>query len=313
MDGLFHAGEQQLHERLGLRELLAGQGARMIRDAMPEQHRDFFARLPTMWLGTLDAQGQPWATILSAAPGFAHSPDARQLRLDVLPAVDDPATEGLRPGADVALLGLEPHTRRRNRMNGTVQALDEGGFSVRVGQSFGNCPKYIQARLAEQVQREPGPVQALGASLSAEALALVRGADTLFIASSSSARPASTGPDGAGVDISHRGGRPGFLGVRREGRGDRLILPDYAGNRLFNTLGNLLVWPRAGLLFIDWTRGDLLQLAAEAEVQHEGPALADYAGAQRLLHLRLLGGWWRPAALPLRWSEAELAPQFQAA
>ena len=310
MDRLFHAGEQQMHERLGLRELLAGQGARMIRATMPDQHRDFFARLPTMWLGTLDAEGQPWATLLSAAPGFAHSPDAGQLHLDTRPAADDPAAEGLRPGAAVALLGLEPHTRRRNRMNGTVEALDEGGFSVRVGQSFGNCPKYIQARRAEGVRRDPGPVQALDAALTDEALALVRASDTLFIASSSSARPAGTGPDGAGVDISHRGGRPGFVAVRRETRGDRFILPDYAGNRLFNTLGNLLAWPRAGLLFIDWERGDLLQLAAEAEIQHDGPALAEFPGAQRLVHLRLLGGRWRPAALPLRWSEAEPAPQF---
>lgn len=310
MSARFHAGEQQMHERLGLGEALSELGGRMIRDAMPDQHRDFFAQLPTMWLGTLDAQGQPWATLLSGAPGFARSPDAQQLRLDARPRAEDPAAQGLHPGAAVALLGLEPHTRRRNRMNGTVQALDAAGFSVRVGQSFGNCPKYIQGRRAEHVRREPGPVQTLGPSLGAEALALVQAADTLFIASSSSARPAGTGLQGAGVDISHRGGRPGFVRVLREAGGDQLIVPDYAGNRFFNTLGNLLAWPRAGLLFVDWQHGHLLQLAAQAEIQHEGPELADFPGAQRLLKLRLLQGRWRPAALPLRWSAPELAPQF---
>ena len=54
----------------------------------------------------------------------------------------------------------------------------------------------------------------------------------------------------------------------------------------------------------------MVYLAAQAEIQHEGPELADFPGAQRLLKLRLLQGRWRPAALPLRWSAPELAPQF---
>ena len=59
-----------------------------------------------------------------------------------------------------------------------------------------------------------------------------------------------------GADISHRGGRPGFVRVD----GDVLTIPDFRGNRYFNTLGNLIAEPRASLLFVDFETGDLLQL-----------------------------------------------------
>ena len=52
---------------------------------------------------------------------------------------------------------------------------------------------------------------------------------------------------------SHRGGHTGFArSSQAPDGGDLLTLPDYVGNFMFNTLGNLLDWPQAGLLFIDW-------------------------------------------------------------
>ena len=310
-DSPFHAGEQALQQRLGVRERLEAVGRMVIRDHMPEQHRELFGRLPTLLLATQDAAGQPWATMLCGAPGFVQTPDAGSLEADTRPADDDPAAAGLRPGAAVGLLGLEPHTRRRNRMNGVVTAVG-AGFAVRVLQSFGNCPKYIQAREPQPVpDRVAGAAVAEGASLSPQALALVRGADTLFIASSSAAALPSGGPAPCeGADVSHRGGRPGFVAVRHGPQGDHLIVPDYVGNWMFNTLGNLLQWPQAGLLFLDWHSGDLLQLAATARIEHEGAALAAYPGARRLLHLDVLRGWWRPGAMPLSWKARAPAPEF---
>ena len=310
----FHAGEQALQERLGLRERMAAVGRVVIRDHMPEQHRELFQQLPTLWLGTLDAQGRPWATVLSGAPGFVHAPDETTLRVAAVLDGGDPALAGLFTGAPVGLLGLQPHTRRRNRMNGELVAVDAQGFTVRARQSFGNCPKYIQSREPERVtDRVPGPATGEGPQLSPHALALVRSSDTCFLASSSAAAPRHDGTPGAGVDLSHRGGRPGFVQVTRSPAGDRLVLPDYTGNAMFNTLGNLLVWPWAGLLFVDWTTGDLLQVSATARLVHEGPTLADHPGAQRLLELQVVGGVWRPAALPLVWSAPQPAPQSSAA
>lgn len=311
MNSPFHPGEQALHARLGLRERLEEAGRRMIRDQMPDQHRELFEKLPTLWLATQDDAGQPWASIVAGAPGFVRSPDARHLDVATLPDPADPAREGLRPGAAIGLLGLEPHTRRRNRMNGPVVAVGPEGWRVAVAQSFGNCPKYIQARQsAPRVGPGPGQVTPEGPTLSAAARQLVAASDTLFIASRSSAR-GSVAP--AGLDISHRGGRPGFVQLSQAADGgDLLTLPDYVGNFMFNTLGNLLDWPQAGLLFIDWQQGHALQLAVSARIEFDlTPAdQAAHPGALRLLQLRVLRGWWRPHALPLTWTAPVLAPQF---
>ncbi|HEV8691320.1 MAG TPA: pyridoxamine 5'-phosphate oxidase family protein [Ideonella sp.] len=310
MDTPFHAGEQALQARAGVRERMEEVGHKVVRDHMPEQHRELFGKLPTLLLAVQDDQGQPWATMLHGPAGFITSPDARSLRVQARPTAEDPVAPWLAEGAAVGLLGIEPHTRRRNRANGRVRALAGDGFELEVLQSFGNCPKYIHAR-------EPLPIEAgsarplakqLGPALDAPSIALLRRADTTFIASASGAR--INGAPGDGVDVSHRGGPAGFIHVATGPHGLRLTLPDYQGNFFFNTLGNLLAWPRAGLLVPDHEDGSLLHLAAEASITHEGPALAAFPGAQRLLHLDVREGWWRPAALPLRWTAPEAPPQF---
>jgi uncharacterized protein len=307
----FHAGEIALQRRAGVHERMAAVGRQVIRDHMPDQHRELFEKLPTLLLATLDDAGQPWPTMLAGTPGFVRTPDARTMVIGTQPAEGDPARAGLRAGAAVGVLGLEPHTRRRNRMNGVVGAVDGGGITVRVAQSFGNCPRYIQGREPEpRADRRPGPVRAEGARLSDAARDLVAHSDTLFIASSSAARIGHAGDGGAGVDVSHRGGPPGFVAIERGEDADLLTLPDYVGNQLFNTLGNLMLWPHAGLLWVDWQAGHVLQLAATAQIVHEGAALAAFPGALRLLQLQVRHGWWRPHALPLAWSAAQPAPQF---
>jgi hypothetical protein len=151
-----------------------------------------------------------------------------------------------------------------------------------------------------------------GPRLSVEASRLVETSDTLFIATSSAPTFEGDANDvaGAGVDVSHRGGRPGFVALERDGASDRLTIPDYAGNSMFNTLGNLLLLPRAGLLFIDWRAGHLLHLAVTTEIRVDGPEISRCPGAQRLLHMNVRHGWLRPSALPLSWTSPEAPPQF---
>jgi len=307
----FHAGEVALQARLGLAQRLDIVGRTAIRDHMPEQHRELFAQLPTLLVGALDKTGQPWATMLVGQPGFMASPDARTLQVSALPNNDDPVAALIDSGARLGVLGLQPHTRRRNRMNGRVTARQADGFTVRVEQSFGNCPKYIQAR--EPMWRgepAPAPARAESARLSESARAMIAAADTLFIASASGAQMGDGRSEG--VDVSHRGGLPGFVHLSDDEAGSHLVLPDYQGNFMFNTLGNLQQWPLAGLLWIDPQRGDVLQLAVSTTLQHDGAELAKFPGAQRLLHCQVRHGLWRPGALPLRWSDTRYAPQFAA-
>jgi len=249
---------------------------------------------------------------VAGRPGFIHAPDAQHLRFDAVPADGDPLAHQLSAGSPLGLLGIEPHTRRRNRMNGTVEAVDANGFTVAVDQSFGNCPQYIQARQPSWVDTPGSPAQALGTSMNDEAIDLIRRSDTLFIAT---AAAQARGHDGAnGVDVSHRGGRPGFVRVDVDSATSRstLTLPDFRGNNMFNTLGNITANPRAGLLFFDPSTGDVLQLTGHAQIVWDGPELAAFEGAQRLLRVHIDEALWRPGALPLRWSEAQLAPQLAA-
>ncbi|HJV71481.1 pyridoxamine 5'-phosphate oxidase family protein [Ideonella sp.] len=310
----FHAGERALQARAGLAERLGEIGRRVVRDHMPDQHRELFQKLPFMLLGALDAAGRPWATVATGRPGFVRTPDARTLVLGGRPLGEAALGLQLASGASVGLLGIEPATRRRNRVNGAIAASDEAGLVVQVRQSFGNCPKYIQAREPAPAETPvppaaPGPI---GRHLPPAAAALVRQADTFFIATASpDAAGGQTAPNG-GVDVSHRGGKPGFVRVDdREGT-TSLTAPDFAGNFFFNTLGNITLDPRAGLLFVDWADGHLLLLTGHAEVVWDGPELQAFAGAQRLLRFRLDEGWWLEGAMPLRAGAAELAPQLAA-
>lgn len=293
----FHAGEREAQARAGVQ--LRGAP---IRDWMPDQHRAFLAQLPILFAAVADGAGWPVATALAGRPGFVSSPDPRTLRVAALPDPADPAAAGLRAGALIGLLGINLGTRRRNRANGAVLAVDRDGFTVGVRQSFGNCLQYIQARDAEGGAAPPtqtGTAERL-AGLDQEARALIAGADTFFVASGSGGR----GDEAGGLDVSHRGGRPGFVRVD----GDVLTVPDFRGNRFFNTLGNLLLDRRAGLLFVDFASGGLLQLQGSAEVVWSGEEARGFEGAERLWRVRITAGWRRRGVLPLRWVFREYAP-----
>lgn len=303
---VFHPGEVAIQHRLGVRGQIEDLGRRVVRDYMPDQHRTFFAQLPFILIGALDSTRQPWATVLAGPAGFVQSPDPRTLVIDAHPDATDPLAGALVPGASVGLLGIEPHTRRRNRMNGIIQEASGSGLQVAVSQSFGNCPKYIQARKPEYVEVSPGEAQIRrGATLDVEQQARIRQADTFYIAS---AHPSSEANSARyeGVDVSHRGGKRRF--IRVDADGSRLTIPDFIGNFLFNTLGNLQLNPRCGLLFIDFSSGGLLHVAGRGVVIWDGPQVTAFEGAQRLVQFEIEGWQWVDGVLPLRWGPEELSP-----
>src|SRR6185436_15194309 len=145
-------------------------------------------------------------------------------------------------------------------------------------------------------------------ALSERAQALVRRADTFFIATAAPA--AGAGNPVEGVEVSHRGGKPGFVRAVLEAGRSVPTAPDFRGNLVFNTFANLLLNPRAALLFVDFDSGDLLSLTGEAEVLWDAPELAAFAGAQRLLRFRVEAGRLLERASPLRWSSPVQAPQL---
>jgi uncharacterized protein len=287
----FHVDELAAQSLAGER----GNGAG-IRRAMPDQHREFFTLLPYLFLATADARGWPVASVLAGVPGFVHSPDPAILRIDAVPAADDPAAAGTAYGRDVGLLGLDLTTRRRNRANGQLTAVDDRGLTVGVRQSFGNCAQYIQTRRPTPRPATSAAAETL-AGLDGEARRLIGAVDTHFVASRSRVDVGS-----GGLDVSHRGGRPGFVDIR----GDALVVPDFRGNRFFNTLGNFLGDPRAGLLFVDFATGDSLQL--QGIVTIDWNADAGLTGAQRSWRVRVERAMRRRGTLPFTWAFGDYAP-----
>lgn len=283
----FHAGELQAQARAGVEPF-----SPPIRNRMPDQHRTFFALLPFVCVAVADADGWPLATLVQGPPGFAGTPDPGRLDVAALPSADDPARPWLAAGAPVGLLGIDLGTRRRNRLNGVLARVDEGGFGVDVVQSFGNCPRYIHVRSLVPADRTAGPVTTFGADVPARVRAMLGAATTLFVASASGA-----GAHGAaaGLDISHRGGPAGFAQLD----GDVLSVPDYAGNRYFNTLGNFVAEPRAAIVLADTASGDVLQLQGLVDVDWTAADPGRVPPVERMWRFRIVRGWLRPGAFGL--------------
>lgn len=294
----WHPGELTLQRSVGVADRMADVGRRVIRDHLIEQHREFYPLLPFVVLGAVDPAGDAWATLRGGKPGFLQAVDPHRLTIGIPRDPADPADAGMEDGDSLALLGIDLVTRRRNRLNGTVRRDGEAGLSLAVEQSYGNCPQYIQLRQFS-FTRDPATLSAEPAvvleTLDARARALIQRADTLFVASSVNRENGHRQ-----VDVSHRGGRPGFVRLDPDGG---LTIPDFAGNLFFNTLGNFLVNPKGGLVFPDFETGDLLQLTGDVEVILESPEIAAFQGAERLWRFRPRRIIYRPAALPLHWAQ----------
>ncbi|WP_371625183.1 pyridoxamine 5'-phosphate oxidase family protein [Streptomyces sp. NBC_01116] len=298
----YHRGEVAVQERAGLARRAAGAG-RAIRSDIPEVAADFLVRQPFLVVGGADERGRIWATQLSGEPGFLSVPAPDTLIIGALPPPGDPlagllsgaGTGGAAP-ARIGMIGIEPETRRRMRMNGrAVRAGD--GLRVDLDQAVANCPKYIQVRRHRRIapREEAGQRIAVpdGDALSPAQQEALRTADTFFVATAS---------DRGDADASHRGGNPGFVQVLTP----RLLRwPDYAGNGMFLTLGNLELNPAAGLLVPDWDTGASLHLTGSARTVWDGDAVARIPGAERLVEFEVTAVREIAAASPLRWSDPE--------
>ncbi|WP_458132086.1 2Fe-2S iron-sulfur cluster-binding protein [Pseudomonas sp. R3-41] len=292
----WHEGELTLQRAVGAVDMMASVGQRQLaRTWMPDQHRAFYAQLPFVVLGAVDRQGDVWATLRAGQPGFMNSPDPQTLHINLEPEPNDPAQEGMGEGDAIGMLGIELHTRRRNRMNGVVCRQLAPGLEIAVSQAYGNCPRYINLRQYQFVDAQAVAPRQLTVS-DPLVRRLVTAADSFYIAT-------YVVRDGERqVDASHRGGKPGFVRMDEDGS---LTIPDFSGNLFFNTLGNILLNPRAGLVFVDFQTGDLLQMSGSAQVLLDDPEISAFQGAERLLRFTPQRIVHRPAAIALRWKDQD--------
>jgi predicted pyridoxine 5'-phosphate oxidase superfamily flavin-nucleotide-binding protein len=270
---VWHQGELSVQKQAGVL-----QEARRMQDGIhptiPDPFRRFIAAQRFASLGTVDADQRVWASLCIGEPGFAQSPDRFSVRIDAA-SVGDLARINVRANRDAGVVVIDFGSRRRIRLNGEGEILDDGTLLLKTKQVYANCPRYIQQRTVA-LDSTSGVEAAASISVETSRLSvkqqqLIRAADTFFIAS---AHPEF------GVDVSHRGGNPGFVHVEND---KRLIWPDYDGNKMFNTLGNIAVNPRVGLLFPDFATGNITQLTGRATIDWSSAEVAQLPGAQRLV------------------------------
>jgi len=290
----FHAGEQQVQERLGVRDI-EDWARKVVRGYLPDTHRAFHTSLPFLVAAARDAADRPWVTLLVGDEGFVTSPDPQSLVIDAKPVPGDALEGALGASADIGLLGIELATRRRNRVNGRIAENGTSALVCAVDQTFGNCPQYIREREWHRVEGESAGAPVRGSKLTQSQRDWIASADTFFIASGYRGEGNAAN---FGMDASHRGGEPGFVEVASE---SRLVFPDYAGNNHYNTIGNLTLDPRAGLLFVDFETGSLLQLTGRATIDWDSKDVARFPGARRLVAIDIEEVVELPKAVSLRW------------
>lgn len=248
----WHPGELEVQKRAGVGQVSGGG----IRSSLPPAAMQFIAEQRVVVLGSVDREGRTWASLRTGDPGFLQALDPLTVQTAPVEVHGDPLLENLRQNPHVGVIVIDFETRRRMRLNGEARVLANRGLLIWPHQVYANCPQYIQERAPQPLEPVSSKTALLsrGAQLTPDQHQFIAQADTLFIASAH--------PD-YGVDASHRGGNPGFVNVESP---TRLRIPDYSGNRMFNTLGNISVNPAVGLVFPDFQRGCTLQLSGRAVI-----------------------------------------------
>ncbi|WP_199615901.1 pyridoxamine 5'-phosphate oxidase family protein [Paenibacillus alkalitolerans] len=264
---VYHRGEIEVQQLAGASNA-AEQNASSVRNEIPKAAADFLHRQTMIIAGSTGADGDLWASMLTGPAGFISVSDPQNIIINPM-ETNDVIFDNLNRNPDIGLLAIELVKRRRMRMNGQAAIDKVGGIHVRMEQVYGNCPKYIQAR--EQPAIDDGIAQVIRHdSLNDAHKQWITQADTFFIATS--------GIEGK-TDASHRGGAPGFIRIK----GNELWIPDYFGNSMFNTLGNIHVNPRTGLLFVDFETGNMLQITGLARIEWDPSLFGGFPGAERLV------------------------------
>ncbi|TFY77799.1 hypothetical protein EWM64_g6218, partial [Hericium alpestre] len=322
MDGIqgWHPGERAIQKKLDFDGPMS-MAWTWIDPSMPEEHRIFHSRnLYFLPLSSLDAEGRPWGSILAAKdgkPGFIRSPTETTLDVSFRTWEGDPWAENYetwRSHADekflVAGIGIELGTRRRNKLAGWVSQVKQVGQNdyfakLHVNQAIGNCPKYINIR--ELVPYPETRSEVVYRNLHVgeqdrlpdELIQFILDADTVYLSSSYDAKPEHAAKFPSHMGMNQRGGRPGFVRVSPSD-GRTIILPDFSGNRLLSSLGNIEYTPRAGLTLIEYTSGSVLYLTGTATTLVGDAALALMPRQKMLTAITVTGYAFVHDALPVR-------------
>lgn len=258
----FHAGEVAVHADWGTdTAAYEDQSRQMMRPEVNPQEHVFIEDLTFSMAGTIDTQGRPWASpLFSGGEPLFRVTNPTTVSIDALPVDGDLMRANIADNTELSVLFFSTETRRRAKSIGHGSITNSGTISYEMTRLFGICPKYIFKRIHQPALQTSLPEPETRTALDEQDRLQLRSSDTAFFASFS--------PHGA--DVTHRGGSPGFIEVVGP---DELEIPDYFGNGMYNTLGNLRLDDRLALTAVDLTTGRNLQLTGRASVRKTGLTL----------------------------------------
>lgn len=304
----FHKGESDIQTRAGAE--LAKVASNAVTSFMPMQHQTFFKMLSMIFVGAADQQQDVWASMLVGNPGFIQVNGAHEFTINAQFIEIDPLANSQKIDEkideEIGFLGFQFETRRRNRVSAKLTKVTNSAMSLKVKQCHGNCPKYIQRRQSKAITQVK-PHEAIAFNRFDEAISLfIHSVDSLFIASQY-----IDGDEGLnkGVDVSHRGGMPGFVRIPDE---KTLLIPDYIGNNFFNTMGNILLNPKVGIQFLDYENGHRIMVTGTAEVIWAEDQKLPFDGVDRMIRFSLKHGYHLKNSLPFKWEFKSYSPFSQA-
>lgn len=266
---MYHEGERWIQNFYG-EDAVAAQNGAAISPEIPKGALGFLSQQNFLSIATPGLQQEVWVSPLFGHRGFVSALDQHSIRIDLSQTAMnplDPLWENLHASSEVGLLALELSTRRRLKIIGKAVVQNQA-LEISVDQAFALCPKYIQRRVIEFEETPPAESQtdiSRGLELDPDHLRLILSADTAFVG--------SRHPGLRSSDSSHRGGPKGFIQWLG---GNTFRIPDYPGNSMFNTFGNLHINPSAGMLFLDFENQSTLQLTGTARIRSDiaGPTHA---------------------------------------
>lgn len=289
----YHSGERKAQQLAGEQDIADAREG-MMRSSIPRQVFDWLTKQTFLAIATLDTADHLWATFVPGKPGFLQA-DANGTHLWVERTMPPTVLSNLKGGGNVGLLAIDLISRQRMRINGIATALPTG-LHISVQEAFFNCPKYITRRTTLTSIADNESTKHEGAYLLAEHLQLLSETDLLFLA--------TTHPE-RGLDVSHRGGDPGFVQLLPDGR---IRIPDYTGNSLFNSLGNLLIDPRIALAIPNLRTGTILQITGTATIQwHDRNEADSTGGTHRFVDIAPIA-WRTEEGGPISKGISELSP-----
>jgi uncharacterized protein len=254
----FHAGEVAVQRQAGVEAQAARLTPMVARGQLTAGMAAFLSETTFAAMTARDRTGRLWTSPLLGPPGYLESTSPTTLRITAPPPDADPLHDAP-SGQPVGLIAMNFLTRRRVRINGALTSSEAGRLTIAVGQAYGNCPQYIRRRSVEALPEGRRVPLYAADTLHSSDIRLIEAADTFFLGTTHAT---------AGNDASHRGGPPGFV----HAAAGQLWWPDYPGNNMFNSFGNLAVDSTAALLFLDFRAGAILQLSGTAAVSWDEAA-----------------------------------------